>query len=625
MPDFAIISPKLGIAENMPTVLLSEAFMAKGSENVHERYGRYDRLRGRLPDLFDSESVKIKTPTDVYAIAGIVTGTKTITITGDHSVGNTALTVGATIRINGHSTEDNNITYTVASLPSTSTIVTAEVIANGDTAGNVFVGATPVIKYHRHIRQGTGTEHLLLGTKYHILLWLNSNKSMTVKFTVGDAGGDSDNVERWEITDHLRNVVATNNSDFVLWWNVDSSVANDFVALDDTDNGIDIADGTTFLTKCKHITSYNGYLILGYTTEDGTVHRQRERWAGFSTGGSTIDFDENGPSDAGAKDFNTTPGALMGFALHGDNLVISKDDSMHRSWLVTADTVFEWEEYTIKVGNLSADSLVNDKAGRLYWIASDLTIREINTPTPISTLADITVKGLNTAKSEFIQATYIDEFEDIWFSLPSGSSDTNDTIVSFHPDSLRTVIHKFPVRAFGDYTQQEAFTYDTLPYGAIADGGTGYPGWGIDWLIYDTSRNRKGFPLDLASDYLGNTFDLHRADNDDGELFTGTLIFSTTLTTPKSLNLFKRVNNGVDLIFNRKSSGSATLYAKRDTEKSWQLLGTASFIDTDEPETIIVHVPFDKRAKSFQFKLESTGQMEFIGMIFRQFEFDDDR
>jgi hypothetical protein len=30
MPDFAIISPKLGIAEDMPTVLLSEAFLAKG-------------------------------------------------------------------------------------------------------------------------------------------------------------------------------------------------------------------------------------------------------------------------------------------------------------------------------------------------------------------------------------------------------------------------------------------------------------------------------------------------------------------------------------------------------------------------------------------------------------------
>jgi len=612
--DFAIITQKGGIAENIPTVLLSEVFMARGSENVHHRYGRYDRLRGRLPDLYDSEQVKIKAPVDIYAITGINTGTKTITITGNHQAGNSTLEAGDTIRINGGTEADNNITFTVDSLPTTGTIVVSETIAAaGATLGNVFVGATPVIEYHRHIRQGTGTEHLLLGTKYHILLWLNSDKSLTVKWTCTSPA----NVHRWEITDHLRNVVATNNSDFVLWWNVDTSVSNVFAALDNS-NGIDYTGTAKRLTKAKHITSYERYLILGYTTEDGTVFPQRERWASLATGGSTIDFDENGSGDAGAKDFTSTPGFLMGFARHGDDLVIAKEDSMYRSWLVTADTVFEWEEYTLKVGCISADSLVNDKAGRLYWIASDLTIREINTPEPISTAIDLTIKGLNTAQAEFIQSGFIDEFEEIWWSLPSGDSDTNDTIVAFHPDSGRSFIYKIPVRAFGDFTQQEAYTYDTLPYDTYAD-------WGADWLIYDTQKNVVGFPLDLASDYLGNTFDLHRADKDDGSDFKGILIISTSLTTPKSLNLFKRVNNGADLIFNRKSSGSVTLYTKRDTERSWQLLGTASLVDSDLPETVIVHVPFDIRAKSFEYKLETIANMEFLGLIFRQFEFDDAR
>ncbi len=614
MPDFAIIDPKFGIGENIPTVTLSEAFMAKGSENVHFRYGRYDRMRGRLPDLVDSEQVKIKAPTDVYTITGINTGSKTITITGDHSAGNTVLAAGDTIRINGGTTAGNNITFTVDTLPTTSTIVVLETLeAAGATPGNLFVGATPVIEYHRHIRQGTGTEHLLLGTKYHILLWLNSNKSLTVKWTTLRPN----NVFRWEITDHLRNVVATNNDDFVLWWDVDTSVSNDFAALDNAD-GIDYEGTANRLTKCKHITSYERYLLLGYTTENATVYPQRIRAASLGTGGSTIDFDENSAGDAFAKEFTTTPGFLMGFARHGDDLVISKEDSMHRAWLVTADTVFEYEEYTLKVGNLSADGLVNDKAGRLYWPASDLTIREINTPQPISTAVDITVKGLNTAQSEFIQGTYIDEFEEIWWAIPSGGSSTNDTIVAFHPDSGRSFIYKIPVRAFGDFTQQEAFTYDTLPYDT-------YAAWGADWLIYDTQRNVVGFPLDLASDYLGNTFDLHRGDKDDGVAFTSKLIISTTLTTPKSLNLFKRINNGVDLILNRKSSGSVTLYTKRDTEKSWQQLGTASLVDAASPETVIVHVPFDKRAKSFEFLQETTAQMEFLGMIFRDFEFDDSR
>jgi len=617
--DFAIISPKLGIAENVPSILLSEAFLVRGSQNVHERYGRYDKLRGRLPDLYDSEDVMIKAPTDVYEISAIDHNNKKLTITGDVLSGNTVLADGDTIRINGGTTAANNITFTVNgdptySDPSSTVYVTETISAEGATPGNLFVGATPVIEYHRHIRKNTGTEHLLLGTKYHILLWLQSNKSLTVKWTTVTPA----NVERWEITDHLRNVVATNNSDYVLWWNIDDSAANDFEALGE-DDGIDYEGTDNRLTKAKHITSYERYLILGYTTEAGTVYPQRERWASLGTGGDDIDFDQNGDGDAGAKDFSNTPGFLMGFARHGDDLVIAKQDSMYRSWSVTADTVFEWDEYALKVGNLSADSLINDKAGRLYWIASDFTIREIQTPRPISTSVDITIKGLNAAAAEFIQATYIDEYEEIWFAIPSADSNDNDTIIAFHPESGKSYIYMISVRAFGDFTQQEVYTYGTLPFETYAD-------WGADWLRYDTQRNILGFPLDLASDYYGNTFDLHRSNKDNTSDFTCKLILSTTLTLKKSSHIFKRVNNGCDLMFNRKSSGWAELYVKKDTERSWHLLGDEFLLtDDDSPEVITVHVPFDIRARSFEFKIESSDAMEFLGMYFREFEMDDYR
>lgn len=611
MPDFAILSEKGGIAEDIPTVLISEVFVAKGSQNVRERYGRWDKMKGRLADLTDSEGVKVKTPTDVFVITSIVTGTKTINITGDHSAGATALSVGDTFRVNGGTEAANNLTFTVDTLPTTSSIVTVEdLTAEGAIPGNVFVGATPVIKYHRHVEQDSGTERLLLGTKYHIFLWSHTSRILAVKWT----NLNPSEVKRWEIKDHLRNVVATNNSDFVLWWDVDSSAGNDFEALDNA-NGIDYEGTGNRLTKCKYLTSYETFLILGFTTEGGTAFPQRERWAGRGTGGDDIDFDENGDSDAGAKDFTTTPGFLMGFARHGDDLVISKEDSMHRSWLVTADTVFEWQEYTLKIGNISADGLINDKAGRLYWIASDLTIREINTPQSISTTVDVTVRGLNTAAAEFIQATWIDEFKEIWWAIPSGDSETNDVSVSFKPEGGRSFVHDIPIRAFGDFTQQESFTYNTLPY-------ANYNDWGSAWNgIYNSQVNIVGFPLDLASDYEGNTFDLHQGVTDDGEPFIGTIIVSTGLTGQQSMNIKKQINNGAYLIFNRKSSGEATLYVKRDTESSWQLLGTASFTNTDPSENVIVHVPFNIMARNFQFKIESSDEMEFIGIYFVNFSF----
>ena len=166
MVDFAIIDPKHGIAENMPTVILPEAFMAKGSENVHFLHGRYDKLNGRVIILYDSENVEVQAPTDVYAISSINTSLKRITITGDHSAGATALAEGDTIRVNGGTTAANNITFTVSSLPTTSQIVVPETISStGAAKGSVFVGATPVIRYHRHVKHNTSVEYLLLGTK----------------------------------------------------------------------------------------------------------------------------------------------------------------------------------------------------------------------------------------------------------------------------------------------------------------------------------------------------------------------------------------------------------------------------------------------------------------------------
>jgi hypothetical protein len=645
MPDFAIVDPKLGLNESMPTVSLQEAFMAKGSENIHQRYGRYDRMRGRLPEFIDSAvtasagygtprtaNVAIKAPTDVFPIVSVTGATKTIVVTGNVLTGTTPIADGDTIRVNGGTEAANNMTFTVNGTPvwggvNSTIIVDEEMTDNGLVEGNVFVGATPIIRYHRHLKRSNNDEHIIIATKYHLFLWQQISKSMLLKFTVGDQGGSPEACTRWDIVDHLRDVVATNNTDLPLWWNVDTSAGKDFVPMGSLANGFDIADGTSWLTKCKYLYSFERYLFLGHTTEDGEVYPQRVRWSSIGTGSynaggatdfSDIDFDENGAGDAGAKEFSTTPGRVMGFARHGDDLVVSKIDSMHRAWLVTSDTVFEWQEYTLKVGNLSADSLINDKAGRLYWLGSDLTIREISTPKPISTAVDVTIKQLNSAQAEFVQGGFIDEFDEIWWAFTSGGSETNDKVVAFHQDSGRAFIHTFPIRAFGDFTQQEQYTWDTLPFDS-------WTAWGADWLIWDTQRNVVGFPLDLGSDYLGNSFNLHRADTDNGQTITGKLIFSTTLTNPKSFNIFKRVNNGCDVWMNRKSTGTIYLYCKRDTEKGWQLLGTASMEGTDVEETVIVHIPFDMRAKSFQFKIETTGPMEFVGMVFRDFYVDDDR
>jgi len=127
-----------------------------------------------------------------------------------------------------------------------------------------------------------------------------------------------------------------------------------------------------------------------------------------------------------------------------------------------------------------------------------------------------------------------------------------------------------------------------------------------------------------VSDYSGFTYDYNSADKDNTDTFTGNLILGTTLTTPRSLDRFKRMNDGADFCFNHLAGATADIYVKCDGQKSWQSLGSVSLEGSDR-DFVTVHLPFDVRARFFEFNIESSDAFEFIGMIVQNFEFDGER
>lgn len=609
MADLAITdSTKVGKNEQVPTILLADAFMADESSNIRVFRGEYLSIKGRLAELFDSENVKIATPTDVFAITSIVSGSKTINITGDHSAGTTALEVGATIRVNGNDKDDNNITFTVDTLPTTSSIVVVEAITTDAGSGSVFVGTTPVIEYHRHVRQADALEFLLLGTVNHVFLWNNTDKSLTVKFT----SDTPDTVEHWSMVTHLDDVYATNNVDLVQKWDVSGSPANAFEDLGSA-TGIDIDGGGLLLTKARFLASFERKLFLFYPTyNDSSVHPLRANQSDLAS----ATFNVNAAGDAQAINFSNTPDFLVGVGFWQNNMIVFKQERHIRMTLVTSDDQWLIIEEEQKVGALSQHAIVNDRAGRLYWLASDLTMREIRTPVDVSTLVDKTIKNLNTSVAEFAQMTFVDAFGTINLAIAAGSSETNDKIISFNPDTADSIIIDLPVRTFGKFTRQAAFTYQNLPYDSYDD-------WGADWGSYDTGVSVVGFPLLLASDYNGFTFDMYLSESDDGNDMTRAFVFNTNLN---AIFPFKRVNNGMYVIFRRKGSGSfVSVYIRDNESDGWTFLGTMSLTASNNREFVIVHLPFDVRFQNAQLKLESTALMDVIGIIFRDFEMDDDR
>lgn len=566
MPEFAVFTEKMGVREDVPKALLSELFITKDSKNFHEEDGEWRKLKGRIPFLYDLDGEKIKTPKAYYAITAVNTTNDTFTVAGTQKTAIEAVLDGDELRVNGST--GNDALYTIVSIVEdggNTTITVNEDVTDATADGNIFVGSTPILCYHTYTKLSTQVDYLLLATAYHVWLWSDSTRILTVKFTSGTPAS----VTEIYMTDHLDCVYFTNNVDKIQWWNT-ASISNSFAVLGSA-SGIAIDDqATVYITKAKYIGSYESYLFIGCPTySSGSDFNNRACWGSRGTGGASIDFVFGGAGDCGYKDFNRDSSVLRGFALKGNDLIVAKGERMVKGWLTTEDVVFQWEEEYLKVGCVSGKSLINDRAGRLYWFASDLSIREIDTPDPISVFVKKTMRDLNPSKLTFVQATYIDEYSELWFALPSQDSDTNDIIFAYKVTTAKSAFFEFPVRAFGKYKRITTFSYDTLPYSI-------YEEWGAAWLIYNTKVNTVGYKLDLVSDYEGSTFEAHAGIKDDGNDFTGNLVFSTTLTAQKSLHFFKRVNAGMDVVFNRKSEGSFSLKVKRDTEKNWQTLGSVN-------------------------------------------------
>jgi hypothetical protein len=304
MTDFAITTPKLGEDENTPTVFLDEAFVSDGSTDIVEIDGEYRHNLGRLPDLLDDDGVQITMPINIFAVTAVDQGGKKFTISGNHATTITTNAVSSTIRINASTGNDALYTIdTVTDVAANTEIVVTETIADATVDGNVFVGATPIQAQLRHVRQANNAEFLVLGTAYHIFSWVNSSKQLQVKFTSGTPGTGT----RWEIKSHLDDIYATNNVDLVQKWTISTSPSGSFDDLGSA-SGIDV-DGVLFITKAKHLASFERYLFIGRVTySDSSIHPQRVHWSSL---GDTTDFDTTGSGDAGSNDFTNKSGTCV--------------------------------------------------------------------------------------------------------------------------------------------------------------------------------------------------------------------------------------------------------------------------------------------------------------------------
>jgi len=376
----------------------------------------------------------------------------------------------------------------------------------------------PIIHYHTFIKRSTGTQYVLAFTKAHIyhwnspdfdLKWTNHNiNAITIAFndnganadtiTDSDSGfvdagfiagdkitvtGDSENngeytidtviagtitliatdeltteiagddvtivanCDNWETKSYNDKIIATNGIDKVLVWDTTGL----FVALDDTTDGIEY-DTATYLTKCKHLTTYENYLILGYTYEDGKWYPQRMRWCAIGDETTWIPTGivaAAGSTEVGKADF------MIGFGKYRGYLIVFKAKSYFKYWLVGSTYTFNGANISMTIGAKCSGSIVNDNKGRLYWYASDGTIKEMSVGTISQPIQTEIIDKIYQSSVDLIKSKFIEETKETWWSIPYDNT-LNNKVVTLKEDEQGNRIWgqvDLAIPCFGDYCE----------------------------------------------------------------------------------------------------------------------------------------------------------------------------
>ena len=299
----------------------------------------------------------------------------------------------------------------------------------------------PIIHYHTFIKRSTGTQYVLVFTKAHIYHWNPVTDAFDTKWTC------SADCDHWETVSYNDKVLATNGVDKILVWNT----VGDFSALDGA-NGIEYDTGK-YLTKCKHLTTYENYLILGYTYENGSWYPQRMRWCAIGDETTWIPsgvVGGAGSTEVGKSDF------FIGFGKYRGYLIVFKEKSHFKYWLVASTYTFNGANISMTIGAKCAGGIVNDNKGRLYWYASDGTIKEMSVGTISQPIQTEIIDLIYQSSVDLIKSKFIDETEETWWSIPFDNT-LNNKVITLKEDEQGNRIWgqvDLAIPAFGEYKEE---------------------------------------------------------------------------------------------------------------------------------------------------------------------------
>ncbi|NIP51119.1 MAG: hypothetical protein GWO10_16720, partial [candidate division Zixibacteria bacterium] len=360
-----------------------------------------------------------------------------------------------------------------------------------------------------------------------------------------------------------------------------------------------------YIAKAEFVASYHSYLVLGNVTlQDATRYQHYIYTSNIGEGVLASGWRQDANKDAAAYYIEGRGEITGGFGNWEGYLIVFKRYSIRKVWFVGGTIPLKQEEQSPDVGCTAPGSVGNDPDGNLYFYGSDKAFREVNAG-KISYGIDKTARAINPSLLKSIRFTFVDEYGELRWAVPYGNSATaNNKIVIYKEGRWDTDID-IAVTAFGKYTRQSGYTWDTLPFSS-------WDTWA--WDSWEAVNASSDFPVCLCSDSSGFTYNLIGAFTDNGSTYDSSFEITTDLGDKQTLMYYKRVLQ-IYCYFRAKTAGTLDLYVKKDSESSYgSSLGSFSMVG--DGDILRVRLAVDIRARHFLFKPQSTSDFDFIGMEF---------
>lgn len=604
MAIFRIYSPTLGKREDFPGILLNKAVTPEIS-NMQNWNGIVRKAKLRLPELtrttYEIDSIDVSADTVTLTSGGVTAEfTSGDSIVFYNTDGDTeAHTVSSSVDVSSQTV----ITVTgdlTASTPDDFLFNSLNVPTTDPDEQDFLKVQTPdgfeVIRSVRFITSDE-SERLVAFTKQHIYFWDSTLTRWNLIYTSSAA-----TTEYWDCDEYGDYLVATNNIDRPIQW--DGNTANTFETIDTQLS----ATTSNFISKAKFIRSYRNYIFLGNVTlSDSTELQDYVYTSNIGEGVSSGGFRQDVSKDSGAY-FVSGKGEISGgFGEWQGYLIIFKRFSTRKFWFIGGDIPFQQDTVIDDVGCSAPGSVINDSVGNLFFYSSVRSLYEISVGR-IDKGLNVSTRNFNPNLNILIRATFIEEYNEIWWAVPIGSESTaNDTIIVFK-DPGKWEIHDIPVVTFGQYTQQTGYTWLTLPFATWSD-------WSWDsWTSVDSSA---AFPIDLSFDSSGFCYQVHGDYLDDGDSYDSSFVVSTDLADKRALPVKTRISQ-LFVYVNNEGSGTITIDTKRDTETTWQSEagqsgGTVNLFGVDDSgktdQTLRQRIPMD--LEGFNYLIRATGTTKY--------------